>query len=65
MESRLAPSNDSERSVFAGVSEDGVSEDGVSEGGDEVGGTVDMVAGRGFEYATGIFGWMRGPLRLT
>jgi len=54
----------------ADVSEADVSEADVSEDGDEVGGTVDMVgfdmiAWRGFEYAIGILGWMRGPPGLT
>ena len=61
----MAHSSDSERSVFADVSEADVSEDG-----GEVGGTVDMVGfdmvvWRGFECAIGILGWMRGPLGLT
>jgi hypothetical protein len=59
MESRLAQSSDSERSVFgdvseADVSEADVSEADVSEDGDEGGCSVDMIAWRGFEYATGM-----------
>jgi hypothetical protein len=54
MESRLAQSSDSERSVFGDVSEADVSEADVSEDGDEGGCSVDMIAWRGFEYATGM-----------
>jgi hypothetical protein len=54
MESRLAQSSDSERSVFGGISEADVSEADGSEDGDEGGCSVDMIAWRGFEYATGM-----------